>query len=107
MTNAVKEEELKTFLSDQDIIDCEYLCDKGKHLVLTKKNRANPSTKIWTSCINGEPINLPIGCRQRWELYIPSDLNADANTRYRSVEIKSLARRVLEKWDGFFSNHGL
>jgi hypothetical protein len=108
MTNAVKKEELDIFLRDQDIEDCQYLCDKGKHLVLTRKERANPSTHIWTSTLGMAPIGiLPIGCGQRWEVYFPSDRNADANTRYRPVEIESLARRVLEKWDTFFVNHGL
>jgi len=37
----------------------------------------------------------------------PESVHADVNTRYRPVEIKSLVKRVLEKWDAFFANHGL
>jgi hypothetical protein len=104
--NAVKKEELDTILEDQDIKDCKYLCNKGKHLVLTQSS--NPATHIWTSTLGMAPIGiLPIGCGQRWEVYIPSDCNADTNPLYRPVEIESLARRVLEKWDTFFVNHGL
>jgi hypothetical protein len=80
----------------------QQLLDLTKHLVLIRKKHANPSTHIWTNTLGMAPFGmLPFGCGQKWEVYFPSDRNADANTRYRPVEIESLARRVLEKWDAF------
>ena len=93
--NAIPQVVLDTFLKDQDMQDCRDLCNKGKHLVLTS---CNPVTHIWTGCLNGAPMNtLPLGGGRKWVLF----------TSGREVEVKSLAKRVLDKWDVFFTDHGL
>ena len=95
--NAIPKMTLETFLEDQDMQDCRDLCDKGKHLVLTQ--RVNPTTHIWFGCMNGAPMNtLPLNSYGKWVL-----LCGDG----REVDVKSLAKRVLDKWDVFFANHGL
>ncbi len=95
--NAIPQVVLDTFLKDQDMQDCRDLCNKGKHLVL-KRQRVNPGTRIWTGCLNGAPMNtLPLGGGRKWVLF----------TSGREVEVKSLAKRVLDKWDVFFTDHGL
>jgi hypothetical protein len=41
-TNSVPPAPLDAFLQDQDLKDCRDLCDKGKHLTLTKRD--DPTT---------------------------------------------------------------
>lgn len=95
-TDAVPQVVLDTFLQDQDIKDCRDLCDKGKHLSLSK--RPDPRTHVWSGCIGGAPIGvLPIGGGDKWMLF----------TGDRDVDVEWLAERVLSKWDAFFSANGL
>lgn len=94
--NIVPQVVLETFLADQDIKDCRDLCDKGKHLTLTK--RANPRTGIWRGCFNGAPLNtLSLNGGSKWILH----------TGDRDVDVVQLADRVLSKWEAFFSTNGL
>lgn len=95
-TGAVTQVVLDTLLQDQDIKDCHDLCDKGKHLTLTK--RADPTTRVWSGCVGGAPIGvLPIGGGDKWVLF----------TGGREVDVKRLAERVMAKWVAFFSTHHL
>lgn len=95
-TGAVAQGVLDTFLQDQDIKDCRDLCDKGKHLVLTK--RSDPTTHVWSGYVGGAPIGmLPIGGGGKWVLF----------TGDREVDVEWLAERVLTKWGAFFAAHGL
>ena len=94
--NAIVQIVLDIFLQDQDIKDCHDLCNKGKHLTLTK--RPDPRAHIWSGCIGGAPINvLPIGGGDKWVLF----------TGAREVDVELLAQRVLTKWEAFFEVHGL
>lgn len=95
-TDVVPQVVLDTFLQDQDIKDCRDLCDKGKHLSLSR--RPDPQTHVWSGCIGGAPIGvLPISGGDRWML----------STGDRVVDVGWLAERVLSKWDAFFSANGL
>ena len=95
-TKAVSQVVLDTFLQDQDIKDCRDLCDKGKHLTLTK--RADPTTHVWSGCVGGAPVGvLPVNGGDKWVLF----------TGDREVDVEWLAERVLKKWESFFSTHGL
>jgi len=97
-TKAVEVTVLKSFLEDQDIRDCQDLCDKGKHLKLTRRKYADPLTTIWDGSINGAPINtIELNGNDKWVL-----ISVD-----REVDVKWLAERVLDKWEKFFSTHGL
>ncbi|MDG4561915.1 MAG: hypothetical protein P9E88_11530 [Candidatus Competibacter sp.] len=95
-TESVDQVEMDNFFTDQDMKDCRDLCDKAKHLRLTK--RPDPMTHKWSGCIGGAPIGaLPIGGDGEWELWSNS----------RAVNIEKLADRVLEKWKDFFERHQL
>lgn len=95
-TEAVENTVLADFLADQDIKDCNYLCNKGKHLKL--RNATNHISTIWNGCLNGAPLNaIEINGNDKWIL-----INGD-----REVDTKWLAERVLAKWEKFFSTHGL
>lgn len=95
-TNVVSQTVIDTFLQDQDIKYCRDLCDKGKHLTLTK--RPDPATQIWSGCLGGAPLGaLPLGGGNKWVL-----VTAD-----REVDIEQLAEQVLLKWEEFFTTHGI
>jgi hypothetical protein len=95
-TGSVSQAAVEAFFSDQDMKDCRDLCDKAKHLRLTK--RPDPVTHQWSGAIGGAPIGvLPIGGGGRWELW----------SNDREVDIEWLASRVLQKWEEFFAAHGL
>ena len=94
--NSVPQAVMDSFFSDQDMKDCRDLCDKAKHLKLTK--RPDPQTHKWSGCIGGAPIGvLPIGGDGEWELW----------SNDRAVNIQQLAERVLNKWRDFFATHCL
>ncbi|MCK9398303.1 MAG: hypothetical protein M0Q44_22295 [Methylobacter sp.] len=95
-TDSAKQVLIDSFFTDQDMKDCRDLCDKAKHLKLTK--RLDPQTHKWSGCIGGAPIGvLPIGGDGEWELW----------SNDRVVNIEQLAERVLTKWREFFETHGL
>lgn len=95
-SGAVTQVVLEAFLQDEDIKDSRDLCDKGKHLALTK--RANPETHIWSGCIGGAPIGiLSINGSDKWILLSGT----------REVDVRSLSERALEKWEEFFLRNGL
>lgn len=95
-TDVVEKSVLGDFLADQDLKDCQYLCNKGKHLKLKEPTDHIPT--IWDGSINGAPINaIEINGNAKWVL-----INGD-----REVDVKWLAERVLAKWEKFFSTYGL
>ena len=53
-TSSVPQVDLEAFLKDVDLQDCRDLCDKGKHVRLTK--RADPTTAAWSGAISGAPM---------------------------------------------------
>lgn len=93
---AVPEQALKSFLADLDLKDCRDLCDKGKHLRLSK--RPDPRTVIWRGSLGGAPLNaLPLNGGDKWVL-----LSGD-----REIDVEWLAERVVAKWRTFLQAHGL
>ena len=89
---------LNAFIDDPDMKSCRDLCDQGKHLKLTWKNRVDPKTRILHGGICGAPINtLPVNGGRKWVAYIDN----------REIDVKRLAERILDKWELFFSGHGL
>lgn len=95
-TNAVKQVILDIFASDQDIRDGKDPCDKAKHHTLT--GRPNPTTWTWTGEIGGAPIGmLAVGAGDKRIMFSGS----------REIDVDWLADRVMLKWRGFFTIHGL
>lgn len=94
--NAVTQSIMDSFFTDQDMKDCRDLCDKAKHLRLTR--RPDPQTHKWSGCLGGAPLGvLPLGGDGEWELWSDG----------RVVNIQQLAERVLIKWREFFATHNL
>lgn len=96
-TNPSKISELLKFLAQQDLKDCQDLCDKGKHLKLTKKNRPDPQAIVYDNVLSG---NTPLGSMKfdggtEWTL-ITSD--------GRYVDVLHLARIIINRWEAFLSN---
>ncbi len=95
-TTAVPQTALDNFLADVDLKACHDLCDKGKHLRLTK--RPDPMTVISNGGFSGASFGeLAFGESEEWKLFY-SD---------RAVEVRSLAARVIEKWKNFLDQHRL
>lgn len=95
-TNPSRICELEKFLAQQDLIDCQDLCDKGKHLKLTKKNRPDPQAIIYDHVLSG---NTPLDAMKfdegpEWML-ITSD--------GRQVDVISLALTVVNHWNVFLN----
>lgn len=87
---------LQSFLADQDLRDCRDLCDKGKHVRLTR--RADPSTRVMSSHIGAGYVGeMMVGAGDTWLL----------ESSGRTVDIERLAERVMQKWGHFFSIHNL
>lgn len=83
------------FKGDQDILDARDMCDKGKHLRLTHKNRTDPSTAhITLGQLNTVPLNtLPLNdYTDEWML----------QSGNRTLNVAALAKRVVQKWEAFF-----
>jgi hypothetical protein len=79
---------LKRFLDDPDLKACRDLCDKGKHLTLTK--RADPDTDMVGSNYSDAAYSeLGYWEDEVWTLVY--DDNA--------VEVRPLAGRVIDKWN--------
>ncbi|WP_133155396.1 hypothetical protein [Hydrogenophaga pseudoflava] len=88
--------ELERFLAQQDLKDCRDLCDKGKHLKLTKKGRPDPQAIVYDNVLSG---NTPLGSMKfdgglEWVL-----ITADG----RYVDVISLALSIINHWDKFLS----
>ena len=93
---AVPQSALDSFLQDLDIKACHDLCDKGKHLKLTK--RPDPVTHMANGCFSGAAFGeVAFGEGERWTLLYND----------RAVDIHSLPARVISKWQQFFERHGL
>lgn len=99
-TKAVPQATLKAFLDSQDIQDARDLCDKGKHLHLTRRHYPDPSAthKVF-GALNTAPLNtLPLnGYEEIWVL----------QSGARTVDVAALADRVVRKWEEFFAANGL
>lgn len=94
--DAVENEIIEQFFTDFDMMDCRSLCNKGKHLTLTRST--DPRTVVWSNLVGGAPFGvIPPGGDSRWMLF----------TGGREVDVKRLAERVLAKWGKFFEENGL
>jgi hypothetical protein len=96
----VSADELKKFMSQQDMVDCKALCDKAKHHTLTKHlaKRPDPTPWTWRGEIGGAPIGeLEVNAGDKRVMFSGS----------RTVDVDWLADRVMQKWRDFFSAHKL
>lgn len=99
-THAVPQATLDAFVGDQDICDARDLCDKGKHLHLTRRTYPDPSaTRRVLGALNTVPlITLPLnGSMVTWVM----------QSGARTVDVAALAERVIQKWEAFFVANGL
>lgn len=95
-TAAAPQAALESLLADPDLKACRDLCDKGKHVRLTK--RVDPDTDMVDGCFSGAAFGeLAFSEGDEWKLVYDD----------RTVEVRSLAERVIRKWKSFFSRHGI
>ncbi|MBU1214245.1 MAG: hypothetical protein KKF58_06375 [Gammaproteobacteria bacterium] len=95
----IKQVALEEFLSDQDMRDCRDLCDKGKHLVLSKRSDPQTTHIHYSGCLGGAPLGaVPLGSSvDNWIL----------TTEERSIDVQVLANSVINKWASFLEANGL
>ena len=89
---------LDAFLKDPDLAATRDLCDKGKHLRLTR--RPDPSAiRSVIGPLNTAPLNtIPLNhYAEVWALHSDN----------RTLDVAVLANRVIEKWETFFAANGL
>jgi hypothetical protein len=97
-TAAVPQPTLDAFLRDPDLAATRDLCDKGKHLRLTR--RPDPSAiRSAIGPLNTAPLNtIPLNYyAEVWALHSGN----------RTFDVAALANRVIQKWEAFFTANGL
>ena len=93
---SVPQAALASFLADQDLRDCRDLCDKGKHVRLTR--RTDPSTRVMSSHVGAGHIGeMMVGAGDTWLI----------ESSGRRVDVQNLAEQVMRKWVKFFATHNL
>lgn len=99
-TNSVEKNMIDNFFKDPELQICRDLCNKGKHLFLDNRSHdPNLMTHVWKGFFGGAPFGiLPFGGHEKWVLFCGDG---------REVDVKSLAKNVLEKWERFFKENGL
>lgn len=97
-TAAVPGATLDAFLSDQDIKYARDLCDKGKHLQLTRRPDVG-ATRTVLGALNTVGLN-ELGVNESKEVWT---LQSGA----AAADVAGLASRVIQKWDAFFAANGL
>jgi hypothetical protein len=97
----VPETAIKAFLADQAFQMCGYICNKGKHLELTRspwkdypfKTQHNPG-----ALFDGAPFDEV--CFDASESYC---LVVDG----KETNVVALGQQLLEKWEVFFKDNGI
>jgi hypothetical protein len=99
-SNAAPPATIDAFVTSQDIQDARDLCDKGKHLHLTRRKYPDPSTSHRViGPLNTVPLNTMVlnGYEETWVL----------QSGARTVDVAALADRVIRQWEAFFDTNGL
>lgn len=92
------------FENDSDLNLCNFICNKGKHLELRPSKTGTPRDK--TARVHRRPPSIP-------GAFIPglSIPGAGALTVFYvngvEVDVRSLARRIVDKWQAFFQTHSI
>lgn len=85
---------VNVLVTDEDIAACRALAANAKHLRVTKL--VQPSSRIVSNGAGkmGEPAS---GAGDTWQIEIGN----------RTADVREIAKRVMDKLDGFFSKHSL
>jgi hypothetical protein len=83
---------------------CQYLCNKGKHIDLWGNKRTYQATQTppETGALFGEALfgEVTFGASPTPESY---EVTTDGNY----VDVIDLGKRMLDRWESFFSEHNL
>jgi hypothetical protein len=94
---------LEALLKERDFDLCGFICNQGKHLVLTHKKYSGRTLDVTSSeigdCIGGGPIAAaPIsGTETEWHF------QCDGN----DIDPIALADRIIQRWETFFVANGI
>ncbi|HVR21199.1 MAG TPA: hypothetical protein VMS65_15910 [Polyangiaceae bacterium] len=87
---------VNVLIADHDIADCRALCANAKHLRVTKL--AQPSSQVVSNGAGaGMRGETTANAADTWRIEIGN----------RTVDVRELAKRVMEKLESFFLKHSL
>jgi hypothetical protein len=87
---------VNVLITDRDIADCRALCANAKHLRVTKLTQ--PSSQVVSNGTRpGMSGEMTVNAADTWRIEIGS----------RTVDVRELAKRVMEKLEAFFLKHSL
>ena len=84
---------VNTLVSDRDIADCRALCANAKHLRVTKL--LQPSSRVVRHGASADELGQTAA--ETWQIEVGS----------RTVDVRELAKRVMDKLEAFFLKHSL
>ena len=84
--------------ADPDFKMCRFICNKGKHLELTKEDKDAQFFRGYSGAMNSAPINS-------------TPLNGGTPDRFvvdgRNVDVFRLGQDMIVKWNEFFVTNGI
>ena len=87
---------VNVLVTDRDIADCRALCANAKHLRVTKL--VQPSSRVVSNGRSADELGeTTVGAADAWQIDVGS----------RTVDVRELAERVMEKLEAFFLKHAL
>ena len=87
---------VNALVSDRDIADCRALCANAKHLRVTKL--LQPSSRVVPHDASADELGqTAAGTADTWQIEVGS----------RRVDVRELAKRVMDKLEAFFLKHSL
>lgn len=92
------EPDIKKFCNEQDFQMCEYVCNKGKHLELTRKHYPY-QTQHRKAAVFGEVMfnEVTFGQSESYGLIAGG----------KEVDVVALGKRLLDNWERFFRDKGI
>jgi hypothetical protein len=95
---------LEPIYKDPDFRMCRYLCNKGKHIVLEKNEGTYQATHtprrpgaLYGAALYGEATYGESPTPERYEV----------ESEGKKFEVRDLGKRMLDKWESFFTEHNL
>ncbi len=96
----VQESDINQLYADPDFQMCQFLCNKGKHIQLrggdpyqAQHTPATPGGTLDSFVLDVDQLGGP-------ERFIVVD-------KSQEVEVGDLGKKLLKKWEAFFSTHGI
>jgi hypothetical protein len=95
-----RQDAIEKMYDDEDFQMCNYLCNKGKHLKLTKLTKGDPfQTRHSFGAVYGKAMYNEVTYNEK-ESY---SLIAGR----KKIDVTKIGQRLLKKWEQFFTDNGI